>query len=114
MLQILNKRQALNRSQNPGLTEHVCDWLLGSEDITETSKQELKIFPNPSENLVYLTLPEFPATIKIFDLSGKLRINSAGTNNEHIIDVSALSAGIYMLQVQSNNDPPTTIKLFKL
>jgi hypothetical protein len=95
-------------------TPYVCDWLLGSEDITETSKQELKIFPNPAENLVYLTLPEFPASIKIFDLSGKLRISSEARNHEHVLNVSALSAGIYMLQVQSHNDPPTTIKFFKL
>jgi ligand-binding sensor domain-containing protein len=74
------------------------------------SNHTLKIFPNPAKDVV--TLPNHKNTVEvsIYDLSGRLQIQTrlnAGSNN---IAVSGLSAGMYYLHL-TENDNTTSAKL---
>ena len=69
---------------------------------------ELKIWPNPVQNTLYLsTIAQFseePVDIVLFDSNGKLvlREKSAGLGEELQIDMSKLSPGFYQLLIHNN------------
>lgn len=86
------------------LEEGVLDETNG-EDITE-----INIFPNPSEDIVYVNLPDFDveAEILFFDVLGKLVFNIKTTLTQNSIDISALTPGVYFFKVQSNTNSKTS------
>ena len=54
-------------------------------------------YPNPTTGTIYLSEP---ANITLTDLSGNLLLEEKNTNQ---LDISALPAGIYFLNVGENN-----------
>lgn len=67
-------------------------------------KESIKLYPNPATNRVFLTT-ENNAHIQIFDLLGKELINT--TYQSHGIDISGLSAGTYLMNIQNDNQSQT-------
>jgi hypothetical protein len=81
------------------------DVLVGIQD--ETLSNELNIYPIPLRsqlNIKSANLPEGEYTLRIVDLSGKVMINEQlamnNSNQDHIIDVSVLPTGMYMVMMQ--------------
>lgn len=66
----------------------------------------LQIYPNPVANELYFALPDFQGwvTLTIFDMQGKQLMQKffSDTGSMHW-DVSALSGGMYLLQVSGEN-----------
>jgi uncharacterized protein with WD repeat len=67
-----------------------------------TSVQELEtvfnVFPNPASNEVFVTINGGAAAqVTVFDASGRLLFSVQRTTR---VDISALAAGVYMLQVE--------------
>lgn len=65
-----------------------------------SNNKELKLFPNPANNLINLYMPE-NAEIMIINMSGKMVFQqnvNIGLNN---IDISNLPSGIYFVKMQS-------------
>jgi hypothetical protein len=66
--------------------------------------QNVKVFPNPASNYIYITLggPVPTTSIRLIDLTGKLlqeqRLNSTTLNNTISMPVSNYAHGIYILQ----------------
>ena len=65
------------------------------------SNTNLSIYPNPATTQLTIDVAAQINNINILDLTGKIVFNS--TTNESIIDVSMLSKGIYLLQVNTSN-----------
>jgi hypothetical protein len=74
---------------------------------------DLKIYPNPAFNKVYFTLNyDDTATLYIFDVLGKLVVETTITYATPSVDISSLSNGMYIVKLQSSNNSKT-IKLIK-
>jgi len=64
----------------------------------------LKIYPNPAKDILYLDLPEEyinSYTIKIYNIMGVMLVNSCSERNS--IDISGLDKGLYLLQLTSED-----------
>jgi uncharacterized delta-60 repeat protein len=90
--------------------EHVQCEVCGDWDCTENHETSilnrennvLKIYPNPVKDLLQLECGELRINrVKILDLSG--RVIQQFNNPSNQIKVSALSQGIYILKIETNN-----------
>ena len=72
---------------------------LGIED--HALSENFNIFPNPARNLVTIKSQEPNYTLKVFDLNGRVLINSKNSKSA-TIDVSAFTQGVYLFQILSN------------
>ncbi|MBO6632714.1 MAG: fibronectin type III domain-containing protein, partial [Psychroserpens sp.] len=68
--------------------------------IEEFSNKELSIYPVPFEDILNLRIQDENFNIKLFNIQGKLLIE---TENNKRINTSNLSAGIYIINIQTNN-----------
>ncbi|PKP21702.1 MAG: hypothetical protein CVU05_06145, partial [Bacteroidetes bacterium HGW-Bacteroidetes-21] len=66
---------------------------------TETKTDELKVYPNPAQNLIHISSPLPVSGIRIIGLEGK-EYQYSTTNNSDI-DISSLPAGIYFVEMVS-------------
>lgn len=64
----------------------------------------LKVFPNPAQDFITIQLDELIREVQIFDLSGKLILQSNSLSKEDRIDLSGLSKGMYILKVNTLNN----------
>lgn len=76
---------------------------------------EFKIFPNPAENLLFINFPENVnvADVKVFDVLGKLVINTVIYQDNKVLNIEALSKGIYITKLKGDNKKTNTFKLIK-
>ncbi len=73
-------------------------------DVDEISTTGVNIYPNPAqENITIEIAPsETIKAITIYDVSGKLLIQSTAVTNKIILNISELSFGYYFVKVQSS------------
>ena len=66
------------------------------------SEDQVKIFPVPASETVVIknSLPG-KVLYKLYDLTGRMILSKSEFNNYSILDVSALSEGIYVLNISS-------------
>lgn len=67
------------------------------------SSNELKIFPNPAKNEVYLNVPTYPVQVQVNDMTGRTVLKQEVTNKYKSIDISALRAGMYLLHTDAGS-----------
>ena len=69
------------------------------------TKNNVKIYPNPANNLVSLSLKNKQSIqqVQLFNVVGKLVFNKNNTLEKLNIDVSNFSKGIYFLRIKTNN-----------
>jgi len=79
--------------------------------VTETELKKFKMHPNPAREVLYVSNINFPATINIYDLTGKLLVDTKVESNEAAINTSGLDSGIYMVTVMDNAGASSTSKL---
>jgi hypothetical protein len=101
--------------------ENVCGWgnALYIDNINvenniglgtgETLKTDIKVFPNPSSNLVALRLPAAHPfnSVRVLNNVGELVYESILSDNSHIFSVANLSAGVYFIHLQGSNATQT-------
>ena len=79
----------------------------------EQAELDLRIFPNPVTDRIHLNVPDDEKVdIYIFDVLGKLVIESYFDNAKTNVELVGLSKGIYIAKLQSGN-LSNTIKLIK-
>lgn len=69
-------------------------------DVTELSKIDVKIFPNPSNDFFELDIPESharPFRVSLTDLSGRVVFSESGVKGKNRITTENLASGIYIL-----------------
>ncbi len=71
-----------------------CD---GSVGIVEANKDELKIYPNPTSNIITIKGITPNTLIVITNLLGETVLKNTATSDNEIIDISKLPSGMYFL-----------------
>ena len=83
------------------------------DSITEKDDHNVNIYPNPVQQTLKLEFKTLPLTDVIVSLTtgnGQTVRKALVSDGQHSFDVSDLSEGIYLLQIQSN-DQQTVSKL---
>lgn len=83
---------------------------LGVEDNIALS-EVIKLYPNPTINFIKIDVGTIEkASIKIFDLSGKLVLDKKNYNPKEVLNISSLKIGVYFVNIES--DKGNTMKKF--
>lgn len=75
-----------------------CDDLIVSEKVYNP----LKIFPNPSQDILFVDALEGPANAQLLDQMGKTVGHYSLTQNTNIISTQNFETGIYFLQIEGH------------
>lgn len=79
--------------------------------IVESENQELNVFPNPANDLLFISLPSSAKQINIVDIYGKLIYSEPALLDSHELKISSLASGTYWLKVDLTNGR-TALKRF--
>ncbi len=83
---------------------------LSNSDFTVSLKSNLILYPNPANTIFNVEIPnETIKTVKVFDLAGKEIL----ATNQQQVDASNLTAGIYMVKVETESGKIGINKLVK-
>ncbi len=69
--------------------------------INEIDNEIISIYPNPAYTTLFISNIDKRAIISIYDLQGKMIINKVLIDSQ--VDITDLSRGIYILQINCNN-----------
>ena len=75
----------------------------GSSSITEIDRN-IKLFPNPTDQILILETNDTEFTLSLYDLSGKTIFQNQYKNNKVEIDLNNCSSGTYLIKYQSNTN----------
>ena len=79
--------------------------------VGDNELMKFKMHPNPAQDVLYVSNINFPATVTIYDMTGKLLVDTKVQSNETAINTSVLGTGIYMVNVTDNVGGISTSKL---
>lgn len=72
--------------------------------IKENELQEFKLYPNPTNNVLYIKRPtNSEATINIYDINGRLILNQNINKTLNEINLSKFQSGMYVLEYKTDN-----------
>ena len=82
---------------------------LNNTSTQEINHEKMRVYPNPTKDLIYLENLKSFEKVEIYDLIGNLK----GTHYQKVIDISSFSNGIYQFRLifESNT---TLIKVIKI
>ncbi len=72
-------------------------------DVQEELSSKINIYPNPTDGIININIPENKATVKINNIIGKEVKSLRLTSNENTVDLSSLTPGMYFMEVQLSN-----------
>lgn len=72
-------------------------------DIDENTTPVLSVYPNPSNGVYTINMPEQTSDITIYNMTGKAVFNAKANSSIMQIDISHLPSGVYVLNVDGNN-----------
>ena len=82
----------------------------GADNLSLPGAGIMKVYPNPVNDVVYIqNAPETDFIVSIYRMNGVLILNTKLSSGSKSIDVSYLSSGLYLLNVNSR-----TFKFVKL
>jgi hypothetical protein len=91
-----------DENPNINITEAAFDhfWVsnFSTADISENTKEEFSLYPNPSNEKIIIENAEIDSYVHIRDLNGKIQKTIQVSANKMEIDLQYLSAGIYIIQ----------------
>jgi uncharacterized delta-60 repeat protein len=73
----------------------------------------IKLYPNPVTDILHITGINKESTISIFNTEGKLVTQTTSANQTYNFNTKQLPAGVYYLQVTSENKKAVTLKFVK-
>jgi hypothetical protein len=77
----------------------------------DTGKPEIKLYPNPASNVLNISsnidTEVVGHILKLFDVTGKLYLTKIIQSQNTILDISHLSAGMYILKIEGESGPHT-------
>ncbi len=82
----------------PGDENIILDSTLINTGIQDLKKEAINVYPNPVNDMLYITLNEDIQSIKIISLDGRIQLTESVKN---AIDVSALADGIYFVEINT-------------
>jgi len=79
-------------------------------NVEDINRNDLLIYPNPTNDIVYVNRSVVMQSIRVYDLTGKKVIE---ISNNNTIDLNELSEGVYLLQATSRDGHVMTSKIVK-
>lgn len=64
-------------------------------------KNDVRVYPNPTQGIVNVTSSEKMESVNIYDLNGKLKLEC--NKNCESLNISQLERGVYLIEVKTNN-----------
>lgn len=86
--------------------------LVGTNDPDIYQRMSL-LYPNPATDEVVLETYLDATTIKVFDSNGRMVVNSNGIKGKNLINLSGLSAGVFVISLYSKGEYIENHKLIK-
>jgi hypothetical protein len=68
--------------------------------LTYSQSMEVKIWPNPFNEQISISLNQPNFTIEVFNLNGELVLKENSTVNEKIIQTDKLASGVYFIRIE--------------
>ena len=91
-----------DENPNINITEAAFDhfWVsnYNTTDISENTKEEFSLYPNPSNEKITIKNAEIDSYVHIRDLNGKIQKTIQVSTSKMEIDLQCLTAGIYIIQ----------------
>lgn len=88
-------------------------WVDGTQtSVANETTIQPNIYPNPSNGIFTLEL-ELDADIRVLSVDGKCVYSASPKAGTHVLDLSQLSAGVYLLEVFSDFESSTTKLIIK-
>jgi hypothetical protein len=87
-----------------------CEYLLTHLGLVENNGFAGALAPNPANDVLHLTLPEGNATYNITTLTGQVMETGMLTEQTSDLNISALSEGIYVLQLIGQNGESNSLR----
>lgn len=69
--------------------------------ITENTSDQIKIYPNPTEGIIYIKNAELLSSINVFNIEGKLSYRGQAKKS---INLSHLDSGFYFVQIKTKTN----------
>jgi len=83
------------------VTTDVCDTTIGINEQLTISNEQITIYPNPAKEIINIKGNfDVPATIVLYDLTGRKVLSQHITSNQPI-NISTLSKGLYVWQIKT-------------
>ncbi len=103
-----------------GIDDKICYWEVWNDDLLNPQFDSLftaaactplnieeqdeiitKIYPNPTDGICTIELPDTQTKILITDMSGRVIFRTEQQHKKLIVDLSSVPAGVYLLQLNS-------------
>ncbi len=70
--------------------------------------RQTKVYPNPSDEMIYINLPKNTSLIKVYDINGNLMYSLKPMKQVAEIDIRQIPSGVYIVKMQTNKNVVTT------
>lgn len=109
-----NTASAVSRFDNYTAKANSTETLLGVDEVVSSSANVIKLFPNPVNDILSINTTSVSiSNVEILDINGRIIKSIAiGNSFDAKINVSDLNAGVYMINIYSENNK-TTKKFIK-
>lgn len=92
--------KATNEGGNNSVTRNSYITVTDCSAVEDDISSKINIYPNPTEGIINIDIPETKATVKINNIIGKevklIKLNS----DKNTIDLSSLGSGMYFIEIQ--------------
>jgi len=82
------------------------DCVVGVNELD--TELNLTVFPNPANNMLNIRTDKVGGDVKIFDLLGNVVWQGQMNSKQTSVDISALSAGVYAVEMTNNGQRLTS------
>ncbi len=81
--------------------------------LNDNSESVGFVYPNPAKTFIIVNLNSLPATVSVFDISGRMIFSRKQNSKEQHYHLKDIKNGLFMVEIRSENGPSTMYKLFK-
>ncbi len=75
---------------------------LSSNEVS-VNTEKVKVYPNPADDKLFISLPSTSGEICIYNLTGKIILNQKVSHGD-VIDISSLTSGMYIYKITVGNN----------
>jgi PKD repeat protein len=99
---------ATNAGGNDSYTRSSYITVNDCSSVDDNISSKVSVFPNPTDGILNINLPENKASVKISNVIGKEIKSFKLTSNENQIDLSSLTPGMYFIEIQLSDSKITS------
>ena len=84
-------------------------------DLISSDVQKVSVFPNPANNIVNINLTGYTgkSDVSMYDVNGRMVIHREVNTVNSQLDISSLSAGVYMMRIKNGGKEVNMTKIIK-